>query len=193
MRKKKHKPMSPEQIAAKRLAERMEDFAVVNLPGSAAALATFDDVVVDRAVRQSASKRGNVDRARRTDVFDALKDGMTAGSYDAARRLERDMALRAGENGRGPNLDRVDCDGQRDRTDAMLLAGQRIDGVLALLGDREGWLLTELILPVVTRPTWRQTVAHITGESHAHAQAAVVRSACENLRDAYQRYDRKAP
>jgi hypothetical protein len=71
-----------------------------------------------------------------------------------------------------------------------------VDKVLARLPPRDAWLLTELVSPsvaiILNCTNWREIVAHITGETNAHAQAACVRAACVNLRDAYERIPRAA-
>lgn len=183
-RKRRAEPKTPEQILAERVAKlaarRAQDFEAVNLQPEASKLASNDDVEVRFAQRTKS------DGARRADAFDALKSGMPPGAYDAARRLEHDMALRCGEGDRGRPIDRVDCDTGRGPMDVKLAAGRRIDAVLAKVGERDAWLLSELIRPSVNRGSWRAVVAHVTGEEHAHGQAAAVRSACANLAAAYR-------
>lgn len=187
-RKSKAKPKTPAQIAADRLAKRRLDFAAANMPADAAGLTSNADIEVRREGQK------NVLAARRLDAFDALKEGMAAGAYDAARRLERDIVMRRGEHDHGRPLERVDGDEHAAfcRNDQIIAAGERVDAVMARLSERDGWLLTELIVPNSTRPTWRQTVFYITGETHAHAQGAAVRAACVNLRDAYDQESRRA-
>ena len=64
---------------------------------------------------------------------------------------------------------------------------------------RRYWRATKAA--VVDQPTaadpadaaaWRDAVAYVTGETHTHAQAAAVRAACVNLRDAYDKGVRQA-
>ena len=189
-RKSKSKPKTPEQIAAEKLARRARDFEAVGLHPEAAALPAHDDVEARRQDQKHAAG------ARRVDVLDALKEGMQPGAYDAARRLEHDMLLRRGEGDRGRAMARVDCEGRGDRTDEMIAAAERIEAVLSRIGDRDAFLLSELLDPSpaarLARPTWRAAVAYVTGETHTHAQAAVVRSACANLRAAYERPAKRA-
>jgi hypothetical protein len=189
-RKRKLKPKSPAEIMAERLARRARDFEAVGLAGSAAGLSANDAVEVRREdVR-------HVLGARRLDAFEALRDSLSPGAYDAARRLERDLTIRAGEHDRGRAMLRVDCDAGRDRTDEMLAAGERVAAVLGRLARRDGLLLTELIRPSpgvqLTCPTWRAVVAHITGETNDRGQAAIVRNVCANLAEAYQVKERAA-
>jgi hypothetical protein len=184
-RKRKIAPKAPADIATERLARRARDFEAVGLSASAAGLASNDAVEVRR------EGRSHAEGARRLDAFEALREGMTPGAYDAARRLERDLTVRFGEHDRGRAMVRVDCDGGvgPGRTDQMLAAGQRVDLVLGRLGRRDGWLLLELIRPSpdtwLARPTWRAVVAHITGEENDRGQAAIVRNICANLAEAY--------
>lgn len=181
MTKRKDPPKSPEQVMAERLAKRRQEFEAVGLQAEAANLATAAMLEVRPDSRKNALS------ARRVDVFDALKDGMASGAYDAARRLERDMRMRRGEHGSERSTERVDegvsLYGRHDR---IIAAAERVEAVLSKIGERDAWLLSELIYPRIER-TWRQIVAHITGESNPIAQAAAVRSACANLAQAYER------
>jgi hypothetical protein len=204
-RKKPGKPKSPEEIAAERIAKRARDFDAVNIQPEAAALEAQDDIAVTHA------ERTKVDGARRMDAFEALKPEMAKknpGAYDAARRLERDMAIRMDEADRGQRMERVDCDAFREALQRRIEAGERVDAVLAGVGERDAWLLQELIRPtlirrdIITRPDqgppitvslkgWRAIVAYVTGEDNPVAQAAAVRSACANLAASYRALDEK--
>lgn len=159
-------------------------------PARPRAISVEPAVTLDTALPRNAdveirrADRTRVAGARRLDAFDALRDGMEAGAYDAVRELERLMALRRGEGGGGRPMDRVDCAEPRgNRTDLMIAAGERVRALLAAVGERDAWLLSELIepsLPLQLKP-WREVVRHLTGETHPHAQAAAVRGACANL------------
>jgi hypothetical protein len=184
-RKVKVKPKSPEQIAIEKLIARSRDFEAVGLQPDAAALSVNDCIEVEREGQK------NEERARRMDAFSALREGMAQGSYDAARRLEHDYFMREGLSDRGPSSQRVDCTAGFT-TDDMLAAADRIRDVMACLSARDGWLLVELIRGHPDRPLWRQGVFYITGEATPHGQAAAVRAACVNLRDAYRSLERKA-
>ncbi len=188
------KPKSPEQIAAEKAAARMQDFEAVGMSGSAASLANYASVEVIRTGERREERTVDHDLARRLDAFEALKSSMKAkeyaGAYDAARRLETDIQTRLGLGDKGHGMDRVDCQSRKDKTDAMLAAGEKVDSVLALMPDRDAWLLTEIISPSLPYPTWRAIVGRITGETQANAQGAVVRSACVNLREAYVKLER---
>lgn len=178
-RKARSKPKTPAEIAAMKLAKRRQDFEAVGLQPEAADLPANEAVHVEREGQR------NAERASRADAFEALKVGLAPGCYDAARRLERDILTRYGWTDRGRSGQRVDCTAGLT-TDAKLKAGWRVDAVMGRLSYRDAWLLTELIVGHPDRPIWRQTVAYITGEEHTHAQAAVVRAATVNLREAYE-------
>jgi hypothetical protein len=178
-RQHKAKPKSPDQIMLEKIAARARSFEAVGLHPEAAALPAFADVDANHAERERA------DGARRVDAFLALRDKMQPGSYDAARRLEADIALRYGED-KGERPERVDGGSSSfGCTDAQIDAGKRVDAVLARIGGRDAWLLVDLIRPTVNRGDWRAVVAYVTGESNPVAQGAVVRQACANLSAAY--------
>lgn len=191
---KPRKQKSAAQIEGGRVHKLETDMEAVNLPRDAATLPRQADITVTRAGEQRTKaaddKKAGHDTARRNDAFSALASGMAAGCYDAARRFERDLLTRLGLTERGPALERIDC--ERGRTDQMVLAGIRVDEVNHRLPSRDFWLLTELIAPPIDRGTWRDHVHYITGERHTEGQAAAVRSACINLRDAYTAIERKA-
>jgi len=183
MTKRRNRPKSPEQVKREQAEQRARDFEAVGLQADASVLPMNAAVEVDRESQATAQ------RARRADAFDLLKDGMRAGSYDAVRKLERDLTIRRGEHDRGRYVDRVDGDKPHGRTDAMIAAGERVDAVLSRIGERDAWLLQVLLSP--TAKPWREIVAYITGETDHHAQGAAVRSASANLADAYRALERK--
>jgi hypothetical protein len=83
------------------------------------------------------------------------------GAYDAARRLERDIITARGEHDQGRHLERVDNDQAGDRTDAMVEASRRVDKILGRIGERDAYLLSELISPSVqTRLTGDHLARH---------------------------------
>lgn len=165
--------------AAKAALERAQGFEAVGLQPASAFLAANADVAVQR------NTQSTVQSARREDAFDALKAKMQAGAYDAARRLEKDLRTRRGEDDRGRKLFVVDASKAKDAMDRRLEAGDRVDAVLLGVGERDAWLLVELVYPVGPRDTWRDTVTFVTGETNEAAQGAAVRSACANLARSY--------
>jgi hypothetical protein len=98
-------------------------------------------------------------------------------------------ARRADEAEGGSGGERVDCTMGRT-TDLMLAAGERIDEVNGRLPIRDQLLLRCLIEPA-QGATWRGAVERLTAETNPHAQGAVVRGACLNLRDAYASMERR--
>jgi hypothetical protein len=190
-RRARAKPKSPDQILAERNQRRVPGFEAVSLQPEMAQLPRNLDIEVTRAGDKREGRRVQEDSARRLDAFLALRDGMRPGAYDAARRMERDIMTRRGEGDRGKPTERVDGDeALKDHTDQMVDAGRRLDKLKDKLSDREWWLLHELIAPSIERDGWREIVAHITGEDQPNAQGAVVRSACANLAEAYDKLDR---
>lgn len=191
--RRKSKPKTPGQIMAERVARRALDLAAVNMPVSAAELVHHADIEVTRAGARRDGQTVKHDVARRMDAFQALREGMAPGAFDAARRLERDVLASLGLNDQGRAADRVDCEQAAfERVDLMIMAADRVIKVTKRLSDRDRRLLIEVISPRREYRSWREIVAHVTGETHAHAQGAAVRAACVNLRDAYQGMERKA-
>jgi hypothetical protein len=184
-RAKRAKPKDPQQAAAERRAKAFHD---ASLDVASSVLETHNDVTAESAERDHEA------RARRLDAFEALREGMVKGAYDAARRLEKDIITARGEHDQGRHLERVDNENAKDRTDAMVDASRRVDLALGSVGVRDAWLLSELISPSVqtrlSATTWRGIVAYITGETHTHAQGAAVRSACANLVGSYDKIDK---
>lgn len=178
------------QIEAERVLARSMDLAAVSLQPEAAMLPQQAEIEVTRAGAGRGAQRVKEDAARRMDAFEALRMGMSEGCYDAARRFEADIRTRRGESDRGRAGERVDCTAG-PTTDAMIHAAEQIEAVMKRLPRRDAWLLCELIAPAIDRGTWRDHVAHITGETHTHAQGAAVRAATVNLRDAYAAVERK--
>lgn len=189
----KRRPRSPDQILAEAAERRRQSFAAVGLSPEMADLVTHSDIDITRkAEKREGGKTVEDNSARRMDAFGALKDGMQVGCYDAARRLERDILTRRGEGDKGQRLARVDCEGGRDLADLIVAAGEACDAIQARLSPRDWWLLNDLIAPAVERSGgWRGRVAYITGETNWNAQGAAVRSACVNLRDAYEAWERE--
>ena len=189
MSKKRSKPKNPEQIAAEKRRARAQDFGALNMQPEAANLPANESIEVRRESRQSLAG------ARRLDVFEALRaktkakpksndpPALDAASYAAARKLEADMREQRGEFDRGRNLHRVDetQDSEGGYMDRRIAAAERVEAALKRVGDRDAYLLTQLIYPTIPCDHWRKIVFYVTGETNPHAQAAAVRSACANL------------
>lgn len=185
---------TPQQIAAKLLARKRQDFEAVGLSPEAADLQQNEAVQITREGGKRDGRTVDKDSARRIDGIEAvrglLKGRDAGGCYDALRRLERDMIWRRGEGDRGRILERVDGDSERDRTDKIVQAGLSCDYIASRLSRRDWWLLNELIVPSREHEAWRGAVFYVTGEQNEMAQGACVRSACVNLRDAYDDLER---
>ena len=138
--------------------------------------------------------------AKRLDPFEALhrRGGLTTAQLLASARLFADWCESAGvrtDDARellelrssprcGPS-DLVNC--------RMIDASARFEEALAAVGPATGEVLRALVAPAVMCGSvlvWRAVVERVTGETHTHAQASVVRRACEDLRLAYDRLDR---
>lgn len=199
------------QKAAEALTARRMDLEAVNLPSDAATLPLQSQIEVTRAGQGRGSQTVKTDTARRLDAFEALKAGMADGAYDAARRFELDLLIRHGIADGGRSMERVDCTGGH-ATDAIIIAAGNVETIQDRIPPRDYFLLCELIVPPINRDGiqprfarpdgsvergaplfgWRASVYYVTGESHTHGQAAAVRAAAVNLRDAYAAIERKA-
>ncbi len=143
--------------------------------------------------------------AKRLDPFEALhrRGGLSAVQHGAAMRLFRDWCQSVGVRTDDPRelleLSRSAAYGPSDLVNcSMIDAGARFEAALAAIGPATGEVLRALVAPSVMCGSvlvWRAVVERVTGETHTHAQASVVRRACEDLRLAYDRTDhaRHAP
>lgn len=172
-------------------AKRMADLASVNLAPESVALSAYAEVEVTRTGQTREGRKVEGDQARRHDAFSALRTGMAAGCYDAARRFELDLLTRHGLSERTAGTQRIDQTAGHT-TDLMRTAGIMVDKVQDSIPPRDYWLLCELIVPPVDRGSWRDHVQFICGEKHTEGQAACVRAATVNLRDAYRAIERRA-
>ena len=146
-------------------------------------------------VQAKTDTRGRVVSAHRTDVFETLhaRGGLGEAELAAARRLERDIGLRAGLFRPETSYVLIDSQGSSEGiTQRMVEAGRRVDAALAGVGPRQALLLRALIEPAMLQGravAWRDVTARETGEDNPHAQAAMVRAACADLVLAYQAID----
>ena len=103
------------------------------------------------------------------------------------------MGLRIGLFRPPADLVKVDAQARIEgATQRMLEAGRRVDAALAATGPRCALLLRALVEPAILAGRsldWREAVARETAETNPHAQAARVRTACDNLMLAYQAID----
>lgn len=130
--------------------------------------------------------------ARRMDVFALLHErkSLDQPSYEAVRRLERDMDAADG-GASGPNMDRVDCDTGAGSIDRSIAARARVQRVLVMVRPGSRAILEALLGPqfagILTR--WRDTVEILTGQTREEVQTDRVKQAAENLAEAYQSID----
>lgn len=172
-RKKRNKPFDP-AAAARHLADRE---------------ANADNIAAIRAQPSTAvnvcTKTGRLTGAWRLNCFNTLlpANGLERQAVDWLDDLVRTAN---GENGgdRRPDHIRASTEGApgQNVSDAMIRAGRRLQVVTEALPPQHARMLLELLKPdadLMTR--WRGVVQHCTGETHAHAQGAVVRAACTSL------------
>ena len=203
MRKTNARPFNPAQGMAARLA-RLEaasgaERADAGRPERWGVSVTALALPAHGAVAAVRDGQGRVSHAHRTDVFERLHErgSLSGGQLAAVRRLERDMGLRAGLFRPPADLVKVDAQARTEgASQRMLAAGGRVDAALAATGPRCALLLRALVEAAVATGVavdWRAVVTRETGERNPHAQAARVRTACDNLMLAYQAGDRARP
>lgn len=173
MSRKRNKPYDP-AAAARHKAEREANAAEVARLRAQPSTA----VNVDK-------RTGRLTGAWRLNCFNTLlaSSGPERAAVDWLDELVRTAN---GENGqeRRPDFVRGTTDGAPGQsiTDAMIQASFRLEVVMINMAPAHGRMLMELLKPdadLITR--WRAVVERSTGETHSHAQAAVVRAACTSL------------
>lgn len=217
MARKRHKPMSPEQIAEhaaqerakRREADRRAEYGVNT---DALPLAANDDVTVIRDKRN-----GKVQTAHRDDVFDRLIKSPAV--MRAIRRLEEEISEFYGEahrEGQQVHVDSSQFPPGQNFNQGRVEAGKRLAVLRTKIGARCWMLLHDLIrrseigFPAndglsegeahrqrmernESNPfDWRRVVQHLTAEVNELAQAGRVRAACDDLLEAYADIDRQA-
>ncbi len=194
-------PSDPQEIAARRAEERAfeREAARVRMQDPANWEVANDtlDLPMGQAVDVTPGSRSRVVRFKRADPFDTLykAKAMSQGQHQAAQRLFKlwceSMGVKT-EDSR-PMLELIQCSGS-----AEIIPQRQIDAraryqlVLSYVGLSTARLLDVLMQPSVMCGSvviWRAEVARITAEKDKHAQAAVVRQACDNLRLAFGVYD----
>ena len=202
MGRQTNRPYNPAAAAAERL-KRLDKQAHIAAADRADAAAperwgvevSALSLPAHAAVEAVRDGRGRVAHAHRTDVFERLHErgSLSDGQLAAVRRLEQDVGLRAGLFRAPADLVKVDAQARVEgATQRMLEAGRRVDSALAAAGPRCALLLRALVEPGVLKGAavdWREAVARETAETNPHAQAARVRTACDNLMLAYQAID----
>lgn len=150
----------------------------------------------ERGLTVTCDEQYNIVVTRRLDVFDLLleRKTVTAPQQAAVRRLETLVAHAFGHERPDLSMERISAtaDGApgQNITQAMINASRDLRDILGLIGKRDARLIWALITNsngILTR--WRDVVINITGETDPRAQAAVVRSACENMAEGWRAFD----
>lgn len=145
--------------------------------------------------------KGRPRRALRLDVFSLLfyRPGakLSAQSYDAVRRLQKDMAILHATQGSAEAI-RTSCSVAHwlveDFGLARADAGRRIRAVLDLVPAASSRLLVALCEPAVVsgaHADWHAIVRQHTGERHRIRRAERVRQACDELCEGYKLLDNR--
>lgn len=152
-----------------------------------------------RGVEVNHDEQFRIIGAHRPDVFSLLlsRKAITDVQFYAARRLEGAHALAYGHEKPEQTMDRVQSStagapGQ-NVSQAMIDASAELATVYDTMGEQNAAIMQALIREqsaILTR--WRDTVKRITGEANDKAQAALIRSACENLALAWRKLDYRA-
>lgn len=180
---RRRKPSDPAAHAALILA-RKRDAAELQARG---AIVTVDE-------------QHRIINARRLDVFALLHErkAMTDPQLIAVRRLEVLIGVAFGHE-KPDQGERVDtsCEGApgQNVSQTMIDAMGDLRAIMGNVGPVNAKLLRALLAPtdspaVLTR--WRKTVEDETREKRPDVQAAMVRTACENLALAWQEFDYRA-
>lgn len=173
MASKRKKPYDP-AAAARHKAEREANAQEVNRLRAQPSTA----VNVDKTT-------GRLTGAWRLNCFNTLlpQKGQERAAIDWLEELVRTAN---GENSqeRRPDFVRASTEGApgQNVTDGMIAASFRLSVVLENMAPAHGRMLMELLKPdadLITR--WRAVVERCTGETHSHAQGAVVRMACSTV------------
>lgn len=181
-RKPRRKPTDPALLAAQRLARK-----------------SIVEDLTEKGIDVSHDEQYRIISARRLDVFSLLlsRKALTDVQFYAARRLETTHALSRGHEKPEQTMDRVQTSSAgapgQNITQAMIDASAELATIYATMGEQNAAIMQALISEqsaILTR--WRDTVKRITGEPNDKAQAALIRSACENLALAWRKLDYQA-
>lgn len=144
-------------------------------------------------------RRGRTFAAYRSDVFDLLQGRrtLTSAHVAAARRLQADVAARAGQCRTEGNASGVKPEFSPYRTGvqpSMVEAGKRVDAILKGCGPSVAKLLRRLVVEPIERAElvadeWRAIVQSATAVKDLGAQSILVRVACDDLVESYRSWD----
>lgn len=143
--------------------------------------------------------RGRISSAQRGDIFHRLaaRDAITPDQHRAVRRLEADMAIRAGRGGANDDMVFVDGasgGGSQGFAQRQVDAGMRVDAALAMVGPPASRVLKEILEPAAALGAdvdWKAAISRITGEKDEGVYTALLRFACQALADCYQTIDKE--
>jgi hypothetical protein len=176
MARRRNKPASPAEIAARR-AERAA------MDAEAARLELQPDVQVTRDPRTR-----EITNARRLDVFALLlsRKALDKDAHDAFRDHEETVHVAAGwaTPERRPDHIRASTEGApgQNVSQGMIEASRMVKATFDRLSPPEAALLDALMTLGASGLTqWRSTVQRLTGENNDHGQASRIRSLGENL------------
>jgi hypothetical protein len=193
-------PSDPQAIAARKAEQLAADRTAARNPANWGVDPEVKKLSTGRAVRVVRGHRAKIIHARRLDAFDSLHERgrLTDAQHQAAQRLIKDWAEMLGIGGAPANDNMggpIDASGSAELvTQRMIDAGARIfggrelAGILQVVGPVSAKVLVALVEPIVLEGIvtyWRGQVQKVTGEAEVHAQGAIVRMACEDLRLAY--------
>lgn len=158
--------------------------------GISAEILTLPTATDVNAVRAGPTR---IARARRSDAFQLLI-GQTSPEGVACERYVKDWCWRMGTMPRVTETGDTRVDEQKDGQAWVLNridAARRLEEVHRRVGGASARLLGKLgeSIALCEVRVWREVVRQATGESERHAQAAAVRMAAANLREAYDDLD----
>lgn len=202
-RRRRRKPTEPDAITeAKRAKLRAVEQRKLRDDGIDVSQAEIEGVEITREREAELEAKGvtvvlnhrrRLIRGHKGDVWGELfsRGRLTTEQHAAIRHLQDVMARRAGVGGR--NEAKTFADAQIDEplrdpclvSDDMLRCAIEMDLTLKLVGPPSSRLLMALLWPAALCEDydWRQVVERVTGETHAHAQAAPLRVAAQALVD----------
>lgn len=181
MTRKRHKPSSPEDIAARKRERAEAQAEKVRLEAQGVT------VTID-------GPTGKISRAHRSDVFHTLleRKALSLEAHDAFRAHETTVHTAAGWETpeRRPDHIRASTEGApgQNITQRMIDAGRLEAFTLAALSPADAKLLDGLMQPgAALAGRWHYTVERITGETRPECKAARIRALGDNLPHAQKR------
>jgi hypothetical protein len=191
-------PSTPQEIAERRAAERAEERERQKNPENWSIANDIDTLPSAADIDLIRGERRRIIHAQRHDPFDVLyrAKALSVGQHQAVQRMWtfwcQSMGIRTDDA--RPAMELVQSSGSRDLVPQRQIdARRRYLLVMSYVGAADARLFEYLLTPAVmcgSVTIWRAIVEEIALEKEKHAQAAVIRRACENLRLALDFYDR---